>query len=73
MIGLLFSPLGRALGIAAVVLGVLGAVYFLGGRDARDKLDDARREIDTHERIDDATSDPRSPDDIIDRLRGLAE
>ena len=71
----LASPLGRYLAGAVAVLAVAGGLYWLGGRDARRdaERDAIKRNMETHERIRDAVSDPRTGDDVTRRLRELAK
>ncbi|GHF71266.1 hypothetical protein [Seohaeicola zhoushanensis] len=69
------SPLGRWALLALVVAAFLGWWRWDAWRDARraQELRDYRQHIQTRERIDDAISDPRTPADIAERLRRLAQ
>lgn len=75
MIGLLGN---RFVLIGAAIALAIGAVVWLRydavqKERARQEAEEMRRHIDTRKRIDDAISDPLTPDDIIERLRQLAE
>ena len=61
--------------IFAAMLALSGAVWWLTGENAdlRKERDAATGNIETRERIDNATSGPRDPDSILDRLRDLAK
>ena len=74
MIGLLFGPLGRWAAAGAVILAALTAVYWAGGREARQDAQDARQEIQTRERMDDAVEaiDRADDDQLADWLRRRA-
>ena len=64
--------------IGAAVVLVIGGVAWLRidavqKERARQEAEEMRRNIDTRRRIDDAIFDPRTPADILERLRQLAE
>ena len=73
----MFIPRKAYMWAAVVVILAAGALYLRHDavRDDRRK-EEARRlnaEAETHERIRNAISDPRTPDDIRQRLRNLAQ
>ena len=41
MLALILSPIGRMVGIGAIVLAVIGGAYLKGSNDARDKINKA--------------------------------
>lgn len=64
--------------IGAVVALVIGGIVWLRvdavqKERARQEAEEMRRNIDTRKRIDDAINNPRTPADIIERLRQLAQ
>lgn len=64
--------------IGALVVALIGAggfLYLRGGSDERirSNLEDATGYRAGRERIDDANAVDRSPDDVIERLRGHAQ
>lgn len=75
MLALLAGRLVPWLAVAAAALAITGAVYLLGGRDARRDANDLRDTLQTRERIDDAVQDidRRSDDDIDAWLRRRAD
>lgn len=62
---------------AVVAVAVGGVVYlrYEAVQRERDRAaaEQVQRELDTRKRIDEAISNPRTPDDIRERLRQLAE
>jgi hypothetical protein len=63
------------LALAAMLAGSIGAVYFAGRKAERDRqaIEELTRDNRTLENINDAIADPRTPDDIRERLRDLAQ
>lgn len=62
---------------AVLAVAVAAAVYLrydaIHKERVRREAEEMRRHIDTRKRIDDATSNPLTPDDIRERLRQLAK
>ena len=64
--------------IGALLLCVIALILLVAWQsrivtDLRQERDAATGNIETRERIDNATSGPRDPDSILDRLRDLAK
>ena len=64
--------------IGALLLCVIALLFLVAWQsrivtDLRQERDAATGNIETRERIDNATSGPRDPDSILDRLRDLAK
>ncbi|MCB1341373.1 MAG: hypothetical protein KDK24_09980 [Pseudooceanicola sp.] len=75
ILGFLTSRLGRYALIALAIVAALGWWRWDAMQDAR-RAEEARQmqqHIETRRRIDEAISDPRTPDDIVERLRRLAQ
>jgi len=62
-----------AAALALVLVSVLSGLLGMWIAAQRAEIDDLERAADTLRRIQDATSEPRAADDILDRLRRLAE
>lgn len=75
MLALLAGRLVPWLAVAAAALAITGAVYRLGGQDARREAGDLRDTLQTRERIDDAVQDidRRSDDELDAWLRRRAD
>lgn len=62
---------------AVVAVAIAGVVYLrydaVQRERARQEAEELRRNLDTRKRIDDAINDPRTPADILERLRQLAQ
>lgn len=73
--GFLFSRTGMYVAAALVIVAAVGWLRWDAVSDERKRRDalDAKHNIETRQRIDDAIRDPRTPDDIRERLRRLAE
>lgn len=72
---LIASRLGRAVSAAVAVCAVVGGAYLWGRHSAQQaaEIERLRQQIETRDRIDDAIADPRTPADILERLRRLAQ
>lgn len=62
---------------AVLAVAVAGVVYLrydvIHKERVRKAAEEMRQHIDTRKRIDDAISNPRTPDDVRERLRQLAQ
>lgn len=74
MLSFIFSPLGRYIGMALVVVFVVGAIYVKGRHDGADAIRAAvaARAVQAGKDLRDAENEARRlPDDaLFDRLRG---